>query len=71
MFKKHFDNVVFIRNARVPLLKLKDRQTGLEIDFCIGNYLGIHKSELLLCYCRCDERMSELRTKNTQQKQHT
>jgi len=61
-FKKHFDNVRFIRNARVPLLQGRDMQTGIAIDFCIGNHLAIQKSELLRAYCHCDDRVCQLGT---------
>merc|ERR1740121_620167 len=54
-FEKRFDSVVQIfRNQRMPLLKAVDRQTQLEIDFCVNNHLAIQKSELLRDYCRFD-----------------
>lgn len=52
-----FDNVTKIFQANVPLLKFTDVKSGMEVDFCINNELGVRNSLLLLAYCRYDDRV--------------
>ena len=35
------------REASVPLLKLTDRDSEMEVDFCVNNQLGVRNSLLL------------------------
>lgn len=51
-----FTNVTKIFAANVPLCKFTDRDSGMEVDFCINNDLGVRNSLLLLTYCNYDSR---------------
>ena len=55
-----FDNITQVFGANVPLLKLSDSKSSIEIDFCVNNDLGIRNSELLFSYGLCDVRMLQL-----------
>jgi len=55
-----FENVTKIFQANVPLLKLSDRKSDMEVDFCINNELGVRNSMLLKTYCQCDDRVLQL-----------
>merc|ERR550525_108654 len=37
-----------------------DPKSGIEVDFCINNKLGIRNSLLLSTYCQYDERVAQL-----------
>ncbi|CAE8713450.1 unnamed protein product [Polarella glacialis] len=52
-----FENITKIFQASVPLLKLTDTKSQLEVDFCINNQLGVRNSLLLSAYCKCDSRV--------------
>eukprot|EP00928_Gymnodinium_smaydae_P067334 TRINITY_DN5029_c0_g1_i1.p1 TRINITY_DN5029_c0_g1~~TRINITY_DN5029_c0_g1_i1.p1 ORF type:complete len:717 (+),score=195.87 TRINITY_DN5029_c0_g1_i1:208-2358(+) len=51
-----FSNVTKIFQANVPLVKFTDVRSGIEVDFCINNNLGVRNSLLLLTYCNYDKR---------------
>lgn len=53
-------NITKIYQASVPLLKLTDMKTGMEVDFCINNELGVRNSQLLHTYCEYDSRVLRL-----------
>jgi len=55
-----FDYVVKVSQAQTPLLKFTDRQSGMEIDFCMSQDLGVRNSLLMDCYCRFDVRVVQL-----------
>jgi hypothetical protein len=55
-----FDNVITILQSSVPLVKFTDVRSGIEVDFCLGNPLGLRNSKLLDTYCRCDRRVAQL-----------
>jgi DNA polymerase sigma len=52
-----FDCVTRIFQASIPLVKFRDIQSGVEVDFCFSNELGLRNSGLLDAYCRCDRRV--------------
>lgn len=54
-----FRGIVRIYQASIPLIKAKDL-SGVEVDLCIGNYLGIHNSRLVSGYCQIDFRVGEV-----------
>lgn len=53
-------NVTRIFQANVPLVKVTDVRSGMEVDFCINNELGVRNSLLLRTYCQYDERVLQL-----------
>ncbi|CAJ1397100.1 unnamed protein product [Effrenium voratum] len=55
-----FTNITKIFQASVPLLKLTDKDSEMEVDFCVGNELGLRNSFLLNTYCKYDMRALEL-----------
>ncbi|CEM39480.1 unnamed protein product [Vitrella brassicaformis CCMP3155] len=55
-----FTNLTRILQARVPLLKITHEQSGLEVDLCVENRLGVHNSRLLATYSQVDPRVSDL-----------
>jgi len=64
-FAKHaatcgFSNITKIFSANVPLVKLTDTKTMMEVDFCINNDLGVRNSQLLLAYSTYDNRVLRL-----------
>lgn len=46
--------------AKVPLLKFKDRATGVHVDLNIHNTVGIRNTRLLKAYSECDQRVPKL-----------
>lgn len=46
--------------AKVPLLKFKDRVTGVHVDLNIHNTVGIRNTRLLKAYAECDPRVAKL-----------
>lgn len=55
-----FENVTKIFTASVPLLKLTDIKSQIEVDFCINNELGVRNSLLLYTYCEYDSRLLQV-----------
>eukprot|EP00931_Biecheleriopsis_adriatica_P070756 TRINITY_DN4454_c0_g1_i2.p1 TRINITY_DN4454_c0_g1~~TRINITY_DN4454_c0_g1_i2.p1 ORF type:complete len:753 (-),score=198.88 TRINITY_DN4454_c0_g1_i2:179-2437(-) len=55
-----FENITKIFQANVPLLKLSDMRSDMEVDFCVNNKLGVRNSLLLNMYCKCDPRVLHL-----------
>lgn len=45
-----FRVISVIRNARVPIIVLEDRQSGVEIDISFNNMFSIINSKLLKLY---------------------
>lgn len=56
----HFTNVTRVLTAKTPLVKFTDVQSGMEVDLCVNNQLGIQNSRLLFSYCQYDERVAPL-----------
>ena len=43
-----------IRGAHVPIIKFKDKASGLDVDLCCNNPLGLANSRLIYCYAQYD-----------------
>jgi DNA polymerase sigma len=41
-----------IAKANVPICKCSDRKTGIEIDMCFNNMLGVHNTAMLCTYAQ-------------------
>jgi len=54
-----FLSVTKVFKAKVPLLKVT-HETGIEVDLCVNNRLGLRNSALLLLYCRLDKRVAQV-----------
>ena len=55
-----FEVSVRILDARVPILKLQHRATGIECDMCVDNTLAIRNTLLLRTYASIDPRVRRL-----------
>lgn len=55
-----FVNITRIFQASVPILKLTDKDSEMEVDFCVNNELGVRNSLLLNTYCKYDRRVLHL-----------
>lgn len=49
-----------VAHARIPILKMRDPDTGLDCDICFNNTLALRNTALLRCYCDIDPRAREL-----------
>ena len=49
-----------ILGARIPIVKIKDKDTWLSVDLSVENELPVFKSRLLHEYSQIDERLSKL-----------
>jgi hypothetical protein len=58
--KYGFTNITKIFSASVPIVKLTDKKSQMEVDFCINNDLGVRNSLLLNAYTRYDKRVLKL-----------
>lgn len=58
--KGHVTGVHPITTAKVPILKVVDRGTGVECDLSVENRDGILKSRLIHMFCSIDERFQKL-----------
>lgn len=54
-----FKSIIQIFQASTPIIKAID-PGGIEVDLCIGNYLGIYNSRLVSAYCQLDRRVGEV-----------
>lgn len=54
---RFFCDIVPIHSAKVPIVKLRHRPTGLESDISVYNQLGRRNSLLLATYCAIDSRV--------------
>jgi len=52
-----YENVTKIFQANVPLVKVTDQRSSMEVDICINNELGVRNSALLFKYCEYDDRV--------------
>ncbi|CAD7949194.1 unnamed protein product [Amoebophrya sp. A25] len=55
-----FQNVTRILTAQVPVLKLTDPVSKMEVDLCVNNRLGLRNTELLQTYVSLDPRAAQL-----------
>lgn len=55
-----FTNITRVFKATTPLLRFTDQESGLEVDFCVNNRLGVRNTKLLAAYCQLDERVRML-----------
>jgi hypothetical protein len=55
-----FEIVNFMRGARVPVLKLLDKRTDIEVDIVMNNNLALRNSKLLRDYSTVDDRVHPL-----------
>lgn len=58
--KYGFDNITKVFQSSIPLVKFTDVRSGMEIDFCMGNELGVRNSLLLNAYCQYDQRVVQV-----------
>jgi hypothetical protein len=58
--KVGFQHVTKVLQANIPIVKFMDGKSGIEVDFCIANQLGVRNSLLLDTYCRYDERVVQV-----------
>eukprot|EP01034_Spumella_vulgaris_P023700 gene23700-29946_t len=49
-----------ITRARVPIIKMKHIQSGIEVDICINNRLAVKNTQLLFAYTQFDIRAHKL-----------
>lgn len=54
---RYFCDIVPIHSAKVPIVKLRHRATGLESDISLYNQLGRRNSQLLATYSAIDSRV--------------
>eukprot|EP00055_Hartaetosiga_balthica_P017592 m.119367 g.119367 ORF g.119367 m.119367 type:complete len:457 (+) comp9355_c0_seq1:36-1406(+) len=50
----------FVEKARVPIVKGKHRELGVEMDINVNNPLGVRNTLLLSRYCSIDDRVQKL-----------
>jgi DNA polymerase sigma len=58
--KLRFSNIQPIAHARVPIVKLTETATGVDVDVCINNMLATRNTLLLKTYADCDVRVRQL-----------
>jgi DNA polymerase sigma len=58
--KHHMRNVKPLFNARVPIVKFVDPDSGLNCDICVNNILAVHNTHLLRTYASLDIRCAQL-----------
>ena len=58
--KLRFGNIQPIAHARVPIVKLKEIETGVDVDICINNMLATRNTLLLKTYASIDDRVRQL-----------
>ena len=54
------NNPQVIPNARVPIIKLKDREKSIETDISVENWTSVRNAFVLKCYSECDTRVRPL-----------
>lgn len=57
--KHGFYGIITVFQASVPLVKAVD-PSGVEVDLCVGNQLGVRNSKLVAAYCSLDPRVGEV-----------
>ncbi|KAL5225185.1 hypothetical protein ABZP36_011824 [Zizania latifolia] len=56
----NLQNIQALTRARVPIVKLKDPNTGLSCDICVNNLLAVVNTKLLRDYSQIDKRLRQL-----------
>ncbi|GAB4844403.1 hypothetical protein Ancab_037767 [Ancistrocladus abbreviatus] len=56
----NLENVQALTRARVPIVKLKDPETGISCDICVNNLLAVENTKLLRDYAEIDVRLRQL-----------
>lgn len=54
------DGRPLVIHAKVPILRFRDRCTGVEVDLNVNNAVGLRNTRLLQCYAQLDDRVSPL-----------
>ena len=49
-----------ITDARIPIIKLKDKEKSFESDISVNNWANVRNAFLLKCYSECDPRVKPL-----------
>jgi len=49
-----------VSDARVPIIKLKDKEKSFETDISVENWANVRNAFLLKCYSECDPRVKPL-----------
>lgn len=49
-----------VSGARVPIIKLKDKEKSFETDISVENWANVRNAFLLKCYSECDPRVKPL-----------
>lgn len=57
--KHGFTGIITVFQASVPLVKAVD-ESGVEVDLCVGNQLGLRNSKLVGAYCSLDPRVAQV-----------
>ncbi|XP_037275570.1 poly(A) RNA polymerase GLD2 isoform X1 [Rhipicephalus microplus] len=47
-------------HAKVPIVRFRDRTTGVEVDINVNNVVGLRNTRLLQCYAQLDSRTAPL-----------
>ncbi|ORX83020.1 Nucleotidyltransferase, partial [Anaeromyces robustus] len=58
--KEKMKNVIAIQNARMPICKFNEPETGIDCDLSINNRMPIHNSRLIYCYVHLDPRVRDI-----------
>ncbi|KAI3982487.1 hypothetical protein MKX01_031226 [Papaver californicum] len=56
----NLENVQALTRARVPIVKLRDPETGISCDICVNNVLAVVNTKLLRDYAQIDGRLRQL-----------
>ena len=49
-----------VASARVPIIKLKDKEKSFETDISVENWTSVRNAFVLKCYSECDARVKPL-----------
>lgn len=60
MIENNVDVLGMFLDARVPVIKMRDRISCLHVDVCVNNMLAVRNTELLKAYVNLDERFRYL-----------
>jgi hypothetical protein len=51
--RNEWTDIIVIRRAIVPIIRATHRETGTQVDLCVGKELGLHNTDLLRAYAEC------------------
>jgi DNA polymerase sigma len=60
VLEPHCDKVQALTKARIPIVKLVDKRTGLAVDIGVNNLLALENSQLIRDYLSIDPRLRDL-----------